>query len=223
VDRAATAPLSDMGYGWRMRSRAALAVVALGLGCAAGEEAGQAVPSAMTSAAATAPSEVAGADVIGTEPPPWQVRSWIHSEPLELAQLRGKVVLVRWFMSPTCPWCTASAPALRALDQRYRGRGLVVIGMYHHKDDEPLVDADVADHARSFGYEFPIAIDPDWQTLKNWWLDARERDFTSVSFLIDKRGVIRHVHPGGTIALDKADGQALERRIEELLAERPPG
>ncbi|MFL6354154.1 MAG: hypothetical protein ACJ74Z_20205 [Bryobacteraceae bacterium] len=43
---------------------------------------------------------------------------------------------------------------------------------------------------------FPIAVDGDWAALKRWWL-TKDRDFTSVSFLVDRSGIIRYVHPGG--------------------------
>ena len=45
-------------------------------------------------------------------------------------------------------------------------------------------------------FTFPVALDADWSALKRWWLN-RDRDFTSVSFLVDRNGVIRYVHPGG--------------------------
>jgi hypothetical protein len=41
--------------------------------------------------------------------------------------------------------------------------------------------------------------------LQDWWLDGHERSWTSVSFLIDRRGVIRHVHLGGKLAPDTDD------------------
>ena len=70
--------------------------------------------------------------------PGWKIEHWFNSEPLALEDLRGKVVLVRWFMAPICPFCSATAPALNRFDEEYRGRGLLVIGAYHHKDPEPL-------------------------------------------------------------------------------------
>lgn len=39
-------------------------------------------------------------DLIGTRPPEWTLTEWLNSEPLQLADLRGKVVLVRWFTGP---------------------------------------------------------------------------------------------------------------------------
>jgi peroxiredoxin len=159
-----------------------------------------------------------GAELLGHEAPEWRFDHWIGA-PLEGESLRGKVVLVRWFMSTECPYCSATAPALVQLHQEYAARGLVVIGMYHHKRPEPLTVDAVRGWARDFGFAFPVAVDHDWATLKRWWLGARERRFTSVSFLVDKRGVIRHIHPGGTLAPASADHRALVTMIETLLAE----
>jgi peroxiredoxin len=197
-------------------------------GCAAPDASGSAVtepPAASAAGTKTetneqrppAPPPDAFADVVGLRPPEWEVRGWLGSTPLRLAELRGKVVLVRWFTSPSCPHCSASAKALNHLDEKFRSRGLVVLGFYHHKSDAPLRDAMVADYARGYGFRFPVAIDDDWRTLRRWWLDARERDYTSVSFLIDKQGVVRHVHPGGTIDLDAPDGKRLAASVEALL------
>ena len=71
--------------------------------------------------------------------------------------------------------------------------------------------------ARDYGFHFPVAIDRDWRTLHRWWLDGHDRGFTSVSFLIDGRGVIRYVHPGGSLALGSADFDALRAKLDEVL------
>lgn len=156
-------------------------------------------------------------DVIGTSPPEWTATDWFNGPPLTLAGLRGQVVVVRWFMSPDCPFCSGSAPALRALHERYAARGLVVIGMYHHKEATPLDPADVRGWAAHYGYTFPIAIDRDWKTLKRWWLDGHDRDFTSVTFVLDRQGVIRALHPGGLIDPAGKDFAELDAKIAALL------
>lgn len=160
-----------------------------------------------------------GAELIGTPAPGWEVSEWVGSPPLPFASLRGKVVLIRWFTATDCPYCSATAPALNRLHRDYAGKGLVVIGMYHHKQPEPLRLSDVEGWVREYGFEFPVAIDRDWRVLKRWWLDAKERSFTSVSFLLDRRGVIRHIHPGGSMVLGTPDFAAMQAKIEELLAE----
>jgi peroxiredoxin len=158
-----------------------------------------------------------GAELIGTAAPPWQLDDWIGSPALTLAGLRGKVVLVRWFTDTSCPHCTLTAPALNRLHRDYAQRGLVVIGVYHHKRSEPLEPAAVRGWARDYGFDFPVAIDRDWRTLHRWWLDGHDRGFTSVSFLIDGRGVIRYVHPGGSLALGSADFDAVRAKLNEIL------
>jgi peroxiredoxin len=158
------------------------------------------------------------ADLLGTKPPEWTVTAWINSKPLTLESLRGKVVLVRWWTAPGCSYCAASAPALNEFWSRYRDKGLVVIGMYHHKSDAPLTPKHVRNWAGKFGFKFPVAIDTDWKTLQQWWLHGENRDWTSVTFVLDRRGVIRHIHPGG--AYGKADPayDALVQAIETALA-----
>ena len=49
--------------------------------------------------------------LISQPAPGWKLDHWFNSDPLALQDLRGKVVLVRWFMAPSCPFCSATAPA----------------------------------------------------------------------------------------------------------------
>lgn len=157
--------------------------------------------------------------VVGKPAPGWDLAHWINAAPLTVESLRGSVVLVRWFMSPSCPFCSASAPSLNAFDEQYAPRGLRVIGMYHHKDEQPLDPEDVQAYVKHFGFTFPVAIDTDWQTLRRWWLDEHERSWTSVSFLLDRAGIIRYVHLGGEYVAGDADHAQMQRWIESLLAE----
>jgi hypothetical protein len=62
-----------------------------------------------------------------------------------------------------------------------------------------------------------VAIDPDWRTLRRWWLDGAERGFTSASFLLDREGAVRWIHPGGTLAVDDADWKRLIATLEGIL------
>ena len=157
--------------------------------------------------------------LIGQPAPAWNLEQWINSKPLRLEDLRGKVVLVRWWTAPECPYCAATAPALNEFNDLYGKRGLVVLGVYHHKSNSPLRWEDVAGYTKKFGFHFPVAIDPDWRTLKQWWLDSGAGDWTSVSFLIDRQGRIRHIHPGGQYVKGDAGYDAMKHKIEGLLAE----
>ncbi len=167
-----------------------------------------------------------GEDRIGLPAPPLGLDSWLNSAPLEMKALKGKVVLIRWW-TDECPFCAATAPALRQLDRKYGSSGLQVIGIFHPKPPGDRNIERVRRSSRRLGFTFPLALDADWTALRRWWPDPEHRDWTSVSFLVDKQGVIRYVHPGGefheshlpdheTCALDYKE---IEKTIGQLLAE----
>ena len=163
---------------------------------------------------------IEGSELIGTVPPRWEVSDWLDGRPLELESLRGRVVLVRWWTGPECPHCRAVGPYLNDWHERYGPRGLTVLGFYHHKSRGPLQTDNVRRLASALGFRFPVAVDRDWRTLRRWWLAGPERGYTSVTFLIDRSGRIRDIHPGGSYS--RAEAARLEDAILDLVAERKP-
>lgn len=174
--------------------------------------------STSSSGSTAAPSPAAA--LIGTTPPEWHAERWLSSPPLSLASLRGSVVLVRWWTAG-CPFCSTTAPALHALDHDYGPRGLRVIGMYHHKGAAPFDPAVYERTAKEYGFTFPVAFDPDWHTLESWLHDASGRavdtGWTSITFVLDRQGVVRHVHPGGSYVEGDPAYDELRAVIERLL------
>jgi peroxiredoxin len=173
----------------------------------------------------------AGSDRIGVAAPSFEFDGWLNSEPLSLEGLRGQVVLVRWW-TETCPFCASSAPALRSIHEQYSPQGLTVIGVYHPKADRdaPLDIARVERAVEARELNFPIAIDWDWRNgiLADWWLTGPKRPATSVTFLLDKSGIIQFVHPGMEYhdpngieghSMCAADMVGIRSQIERLLAE----
>ena len=157
--------------------------------------------------------------LLGTKAKAWTAEHWINTAPLNLADLHGKVVLVRWWTGPYCPFCRASSAALNRWHEAYKDDGLVVVGFYHHKARSPLYVQDVRALARKMGFTFPLAIDPNWTTLKRWWLDpVPDARFTSVTFLLDHEGIIRHIHPGGQYVDGEAAYAVLHEAIKAQLA-----
>ena len=158
-----------------------------------------------------------GDPLIGTSAREWNNQQWINSPPIALSQLKGKVVLVRFFMESSCPLCRASAPYLNQFYAKYKDRGFVVVGMYTPKPaprETPIQD--VQRYVRDYGFQFPVALDNDWSTLNKYWLHRTpDTEYTSVSFLIDQKGRISYIHPGGSYNAE--DAAAIEKKIEELL------
>lgn len=214
-----------------MPPRAILYAAALLLSCAG--PGGVTTPASAPRAAdadtdAPAPSSAArpGAELVGTPARDFKNITWLDGRPRALADLRGSVVLVR-FWTDTCPYCRNTAPALQQLHEELAARGLVVIGLHHPKPrGSARTPAEVEASARAWGMTFPIGLDGAWTTLDDWWLADRARAATSASFLIDRRGVVRLVHPGPEFTPHgdpqaRADFAEIHAAIAGLLAEPP--
>ncbi len=147
-----------------------------------------------------------------------EVDSWINSEPISLNDVRGKVVLIRWWTAPSCPFCSASSTALNHWYETYKDQGFIVLGIYHHKESTSLSITQIKKYVEKFNFKFPVAVDRQWRTLKKWWLDSN-KNWTSVSFLLDRNSTIRHIHDGGSYREGGRDYIALENKIKLLLEE----
>ena len=78
----------------------------------------------------------------------------LDGNPVSLADLRGKVVLLN-FWATWCPPCQGETPVLRELANTYGSRGLVVIGV---AVQETTPD-DVRAYARTYNLPYRIAFD----------------------------------------------------------------
>jgi len=135
--------------------------------------------------------------------------TWINSAPLQLSQLRGKVVLVD-FWTYSCINCLRSIPYVNAWAEKYRNSGLVVIGVHTPEFAFEKDAANVQGAVRELGISYPVAMDNDYDIWTSF-----DNDSWPADYLIDIHGKIRHRHVG-----EGAEEQS-ERWIQELLAERP--
>ncbi|WP_296667573.1 cytochrome c biogenesis protein DipZ [Demequina sp.] len=140
------------------------------------------------------------------------IESWLNTEgdqPLDLAELRGKVVLID-FWTYSCINCQRTFPYLTGWDEKYRDDGLVIIGVHSPEFAFEKVRSNVADAADRYGIQYPIAIDNDFKTWREW-----DQRFWPAHYLIDQDGVVRQVHYGEGAYDDT------ERLIQELLDTTP--
>ena len=135
------------------------------------------------------------------------ISGWINSDPLRMADLRGKVVLID-FWTYTCINCIRTFPHLKEWHAKYADKGLVVVGVHSPEFLFETVRSNVEKSVSEFGIEYPVAQDNQLNT----WQAYRNRSWPG-KFLIDRRGIIRYQHFG--------EGQyaETERWIRELLAE----
>ena len=124
--------------------------------------------------------------------------------PVEWSAYRGKVVYVDFWASWCVP-CRLSMPALEALNARYAGRGLAVVGV--NKDDRA---SDAQRFLQRYPASFTHAADADDRIVKAFEVAAMPS-----GYLIDRKGVVRRVHQGFT----QETAASLDKEIDMLLKE----
>jgi thiol-disulfide isomerase/thioredoxin len=137
-----------------------------------------------------------------------KINGYINSEPITLADLRGKVVLVD-FWTYSCINCIRTIPYLNAWHEKYADDGLVIVGVHTPEFEFEKDYNNVKGAVERFGINYPVAQDNEKQT----W-NAYENRYWPRKYLIDSEGYIRYDHIGeGAYA-------ETEKVIQSLLAER---
>jgi thiol-disulfide isomerase/thioredoxin len=133
--------------------------------------------------------------------------AWLNSPPLTSGALRGKVVLVQ-FWTYTCINWRRTLPYVRAWSEKYKDKGLVVIGV-HTPEFEFEKDLDnVRQATKAMRVDYPVAIDSNYAVWR-----AFSNNYWPALYFVDADGRIRH-HQFG-----EGDYQQSERIIQQLLAE----
>jgi cytochrome c biogenesis protein CcdA/thiol-disulfide isomerase/thioredoxin len=143
-------------------------------------------------------------------------QQWFNTpgeRPLSLGGLRGRVVLVD-FWTYTCINCIRTLPHLKAWDERYRDRGLTIVGVHTPEFPFERDAGNVGDAIEQNGLRYPVAQDNEYAT----WT-AYGNEYWPAKYLLDARGRVRYTHFG------EGSYEETEEAIRELLAEagRHPG
>jgi thiol-disulfide isomerase/thioredoxin len=112
--------------------------------------------------------------------------TWINSQPLTAAKLRGKVVLIN-FGTYTCINWLRTLPYVRAWADKYKDFGLVVIGVHTPEFTFEKKLDNVRRAIQEMKIDYPIAIDNDYAI----W-NAFNNNYWPASYFIDTKGKIQH-------------------------------
>jgi cytochrome c biogenesis protein CcdA/thiol-disulfide isomerase/thioredoxin len=116
--------------------------------------------------------------------------TWHNSEPLTMAGLKGKVVLVD-FWTYSCINCIRTLPHIQGYWEKYKDKPFVLVGVHTPEFTFEKDDQNVADAIKRHGLTYPIAQDNDfgtWSAFANRYWPAK--------YLIDAQGYIRYTHFG---------------------------
>jgi thiol-disulfide isomerase/thioredoxin len=143
----------------------------------------------------------------GNLPPLSGAIEWLNSQPQTADHLRGNVVLVE-FWTYTCINWRRTLPYVSAWAEKYKGHGLVVIGVH---TPEFTFEKDLYNVHRAMaeiGIRYPVAVDSDyviWRAFRN--------EYWPAIYIVDTQGRVRYHHFG------EGNYDQSETVIQQLLAE----
>ena len=136
---------------------------------------------------------------------------WLNSPPLTPSALRGKVVLID-FWTYTCINWLRTLPHVRAWAEKYKDKGLVVIGVHSPEFSFEKSMTNVRWAVKALRVDYPVAVDSEhaiWRAFNNQYWPAL--------YFIDAQGHVRHYHFG------EGSYEQSEMVIQRLLAEAGAG
>ncbi|MBK8815772.1 MAG: TlpA family protein disulfide reductase [Methylococcaceae bacterium] len=145
----------------------------------------------------------ANATDVGQPAPQFTLPTLQKDQPTSLKQFAGKVVYVDFWASWCAP-CRTSFPLLNKLHEKLKSKGFEVVGIN--------LDEDKA-KAEKFLKEFPVGFTV-LRDAKGEWSDQFVVESMPTSFIVDKQGVVQHIHHGFT----SGDVTELEQKITTLFA-----
>ncbi|MBI2030676.1 redoxin domain-containing protein [Candidatus Kaiserbacteria bacterium] len=130
-------------------------------------------------------------------------------EPIMVASMIGKKVVMIDFWTYSCINCERTIPYLSAWYEKYKDAGFEIIGVHSPEFQFEKRLENVQDAVKRFGIKYPVVLDSDMQT----W-NAYNNQYWPEHYLIDINGLVvdRHIGEGGYAET--------ERKIQELLAQR---
>ncbi len=118
------------------------------------------------------------------------IADWLNSQPLTLAQLKGKVVLLD-FWTYTCINCIRTLPHVVEWYKSYKDKGLEIIGIHTPEFAFEKNKTHVEDAIKRFNITYPVALDNDYKTWQ-----AYDNHYWPAHYLIDQNGMIVKTHFG---------------------------
>lgn len=138
-------------------------------------------------------------------------REWLNTPPLRAEDVQGKVVLVN-FWTYTCINSLRALPYVRAWAEKYKDRGLVVVGVHTPEFSFEKDITNVGAASKALGVNYPVALDSDYGIWR-----AYNNEAWPAFYFIGADGRVRD-HAYGEGGYDQS-----ERLLQKLLTEATGG
>jgi peptide-methionine (R)-S-oxide reductase len=138
---------------------------------------------------------------------------WLNTKPLTAESLKGKVVLVD-FWAFECSNCLNALPHVKALEAKYRDKGLVVVGVHSPELPDEKDPGNVKKSVKRLGIVYPVVLDGNyaiWHAFNNQYWPA--------VYIVDAKGRVRYHHfgEGAYEQQDTVVSQLLDEALQERL------
>ena len=144
-------------------------------------------------------SRASHAELEGKPMPALEVSGWVNGE-VTPEQMKGKIVVLD-FYATWCGPCMAAIPHTNELMEKYKEKGVVVLGVCTSKNGQEKMEQVVKDK----GIKYPTAKDPNLAAQKAWHVA-----YYPTYAIVDRKGIVR------VIGLQP---EYVERVVEQVLKE----
>ena len=137
------------------------------------------------------------------------IADYVNTTPDELKSAMKDKVVIYDFWTYSCINCIRTFPYLKAWNEKYADKGLLIIGIHSPEFEFEKDINNVKMAVAKYGLKYPVVLDNDHQTWQ-----AFGNNYWPAEYITDYLGHIRHTHFG------EGEYDQTEKVIQQLLDER---